>query len=161
MTGIIVGAIASAKNDRVYPAILTGAVAAGLPDADSFMKIFSSYEFFNEYHRLFTHNIFAWPLLAALAALPAYLWKKQNFAFYFIISFCVIATHFILDILCIWRILLLYPISKKNFALDLFHGKDTSYAALFISTLGAMLSLYLHDRKLRKLKEISANEAAS
>ena len=74
MAGVVISsAVAVKKEDQLYPLLLTGALASVICDFDGAMKPFVDYNAFRVYHRVFTHNLFVLPVLAALAALPAWI----------------------------------------------------------------------------------------
>ena len=143
MTGMLIGSVAAVKKDNLYPLLLTGAVASVLPDLDSFIRVFGS-DFFFKYHRVFTHTLFGVPLLAVIASLPVWIWKKKGHLLIYTIALTATLFHSGMDVLCLWPIKLLYPLSERDFALNLFNNNDTSYAALFIITIASMGMLYYH-----------------
>jgi len=149
MAGLLIGSLAGAKDDRLYPALLTGALASALPDLDAFIKL-GGMDLFYKYHRVFTHTVFATPFIAAPAALPAWIWFKKHYLFFYLIACGSFLTHLGLDLVALWPIMLFYPLSKKDYAMNLLNNKDTSYVALFALTVLTMGMLYLLDKKRRK-----------
>ncbi|MFO8058170.1 MAG: metal-dependent hydrolase [bacterium] len=117
MTGFLMGASAARKKDNLYAALLTGVLASVLLDADSLLQVWD-YGLYVRYHRLFTHNLPVAPLFALLASLPAWRWVRDRYLFYYLIAFSSILVHLIMDMVCSWPLLLFYPFSKKDFALN-------------------------------------------
>jgi len=151
MTGLLIGSLAGTKNDRLYPALLTGALASALPDLDAFIAL-GGMDFFHKYHRVFTHTVFAAPFLAVLAALPAWIWFKRHYLFSYLIASVCLLVHLGMDVICLWPIMLFYPLSKKDYAMNLLNNKDTSYLALLTVTVVTMGMLYLLEKKRQKSK---------
>jgi len=144
MTGMLIGSAVALRKGRLYPLLLTGAAASAIPDLDAFIRIAGS-DYFFKYHRVFTHTIFAAPLLAALASLPAWIWEKKGYLLIYLLAFAVLLVHLGMDVLCMWPIRLFYPLGNKDYALNLFNNKDTSMIVLFIVTIATLGMLYYHN----------------
>jgi len=144
MTGALVGAIAATKRPQLYPALLTGALASALPDLDAVLHLID-YDLFVRYHRLFTHNLFALPLIAALAAAPASAWVRGRFLYFYLIALVSAALHLGMDLICHCRLLLLYPLSRRPFQLSII-GFSSNWALLSI-TAAVILVIYLRRRQ--------------
>lgn len=116
MTGLLIGSAAAAKKDKLYAVILAGVLASALIDVLDVWLYLVDINLYREYHRVYTHTIFGAPLYAALAAVPAWLWVRERYAFLYLISIFSILAHLGMDVLCEWPILLLFPLSDKDFA---------------------------------------------
>jgi len=149
MAGLLIGSLAAIKTNKVYPVLLTGALASALPDIDAFIAI-GGMDFFHKYHRVFTHTVFATPFLALLATLPAWIWVRSRYVFSYLIAFFCNLIHLGMDVICLWPIQLFYPFSEKDYAMNLLNNKDTSYTVLFAVTISAVLMLYLLEKKRRE-----------
>ncbi|MGP8051674.1 MAG: metal-dependent hydrolase [Desulfobaccales bacterium] len=90
-----------------------------LPDCDYFL-IFSDRLAFIRHHRAFSHSLTALPLLALLAAgVVRVLGGPQWFLPIFFLGLAVLASHLlVLDLATPYGTQLLFPFSRKRFALD-------------------------------------------
>ena len=118
VTGLLIGSVAATEKDKLYAVLLTGAFAAALIDVLDIWLYFVDLDIYRTYHRVFTHTLIGAPLYAVLGALPAWLWVRRRYLFLYIIALVSILVHLLMDVICEWPILLLFPLSKKDFALS-------------------------------------------
>ena len=144
MTGFLIGSVAATKKDRLYAVLLTGVVAAALIDLLDVWLYFVDHDIYRNYHRVFTHTLLGVPFYAALGSLPAWLWVRGRYLFFYLIALASILAHLAMDMVCEWPILLFYPLSKKDFSLS--YIVYSSRTVLIVVTLLAIGILYLRQR---------------
>jgi len=116
MTGLLIGSVATTKKDKLYAVLLAAVVASALLDVLDVWLYLVDVDLYYHYHRVYTHTLVGAPLYAALGALPAWLWVRARYLFLYIIALVSILVHLGMDLLCEWPVLLLYPLSHKDFA---------------------------------------------
>lgn len=159
--GLLIGAISVGKKDKIYPLLLTGVLASALPDLDAFIAL-KGVDFFYKWHRVFTHTVFAAPFIAALASAPAWIWLKGKYLKIYLVALTAFFIHLAFDVMCLWDIMLLYPLNHKSYALNLFGNKDTSLAVMAVVTIAAMAALFKHQKRLNEqTKKETANRIES
>jgi membrane-bound metal-dependent hydrolase YbcI (DUF457 family) len=147
MTGLLIGSLAATRKAPLYPVLLTGVFSAALPDLDAVLYLIDLELYFN-YHRLFTHSLFLAPLYAGLAALPAWIWLRSRYFYIYLIALISILIHLGLDLPCDYQLFLLYPFSRKDFALH--YISYSSRALLIVVTLLALAILFYRNKDQEK-----------
>ena len=100
-------------------AVMVGALAGMLPDADIVSGFFGQWQSLI-HHRGFTHSIFFAPLVAPLLGYLAWRWAKREGPVqqWMHLVFWALLTHPLLDLFTTYGTQLLTPFSSQRFALD-------------------------------------------
>ena len=145
LTQGLLGAAAAqvAFGRRLGPrAMLIGAVAGVLPDADVFIRSSSDPLLAVEYHRQFTHSLAFIPFGGLLAALP-WLARRANRAAWKMIAGAAIvgyATHGVLDACTTYGTQLFWPFSRARMAFHSISIIDPIFTlALLAGVIGAAI----------------------
>jgi len=96
-------------------------LASELPDVDLVSALWGP-DVYLDYHRGFTHSVLAAPLLAAVPALAAGLWRRPagyGWAAAWLLSLVGLLGHYALDWTNIYGIRLLSPVSQRWFRADI------------------------------------------
>ena len=113
MTGLLIGAAAATKKDKLYAVLLTGAFAAALIDILDVWLYFVDRDIYRNYHRVFTHTLVDVPFYATLGALPGWLCLRGRYLFFYLVALTSILAHLGMDTVCEWPILLFSPLAKR------------------------------------------------
>ena len=146
MAGLLVGSVAATRKVKLAPVLVTGVLAGAMLDADAVLYLINIALYF-QYHRLFTHSLLFAPGYAALAALPAWVWVRRSYLYFYLIALIAILVHLALDLPCAYHLYLLYPLSRKNFSLE--YIPYTSRAVLMTVTVLSLVILYLRQNQLK------------
>jgi len=149
MAGLLVGSIAAKRKVPLYPVLLTGTLAAAMLDFDAILYPIDIGLYF-KYHRLFTHSLLLAPFYAGLGALPAWLWVRTRYLYFYLIALISILLHLGLDLPCDYQLCLLFPLNRKDFALHLI--PYSSIPALLVITALAITILLIRFRNLGSAK---------
>ncbi|HUT53831.1 MAG TPA: metal-dependent hydrolase [bacterium] len=144
MTGMFLGA-AAARGGRDLKAMLAAAViASALPDLDAALYLGGAGLYYH-YHRLFTHTLFALPVIAAPAAWAGWKWGKGSrfMTLYLLAVFCLLVPLG-LDVLCDWPVLLFYPLRRTDFARGYIQYSSPAFAVIITALALAALFLRRH-----------------
>jgi inner membrane protein len=157
ITHCITGAVIARAgfSDRLGKiAIITGAAASLLPDADVVMRIFSKDDMvsFIKYHRGPGNSIiFMIPLALVMALIVNYISKKKAFGQFFLLSILAIAVHTFMDLQTSYGTMLLFPFSIRRFALDYIFIVDFFYSGILCFGLISPLLWKEQGRRLARL----------
>jgi len=152
MTGLLIGTAGGNRKEILYAAIVTGILGSLLIDADSLLRWIVDMEAFYKYHRVYTHNIFALPIMAAISSVPAWIWIRGHYLRFYLIALVAIVVHILMDIVCIWEHKLFFPFSDKDYALS-WVKSDTYIPVLVAVILLAPVAYYIRDRMFAKQSE--------
>jgi inner membrane protein len=152
MTGVLIGSAGANYKKILYPAILTGVLGSLLIDADSLLRWVMDMKAFWKYHRVYTHNVFAIPILALISSIPAWIWVRGKYLRFYVIALVAVIVHNAMDIVCIWPHKLLFPLSDKDFSLS-WVKSDTCIPVLVAVILLAPVSIYIRDRMFARQAE--------
>jgi membrane-bound metal-dependent hydrolase YbcI (DUF457 family) len=141
MTGVLIGAAAAPRQEKPGGYILAGALASALPDLDAALYLVSA-DVYCSYHRVFTHTLFAAPILAGLAALAGWeFFKGSGFPRLYLIALAGLLVHYGMDILCDWPVLMFYPLSRLDLAQGYIQYSSSLLAVLITILTVAVICL--------------------
>lgn len=136
VTHVAVGALLSQVIPNPLPVwkVVAGMAFSLLPDSDYFF-LFSNRLAHIRHHRAFSHSLIAQPLFALLGAGLAWLLGGPRwFLPIFFLGLAVLATHIlILDLATSYGTQLLYPFSRKRYAVDCLFIVDPYLTGLLLA----------------------------
>ena len=138
VTHALVGAaVAGCVYQKAEPrrAMLTGGVAALLPDLDVFLQKSSDPLFQLELHRQFSHALTTFPLVAALVAAPTHRLSKARFSLgqTFVAALLGLLSAGLLDACTSYGTQLLWPWSSHRFAFNVVPVVDPLFTIVLLA----------------------------
>lgn len=129
LTHSMLGAVAARtgmKNRVDKSCLIVAAVAAAFPDIDYLLFWVNPYKFITEWHRGVTHSVLMLPLWAGLISAISYKFMRGRIPFIVLFGFSSLGllTHLTADMITLYGIQLLSPVSSRRFALSITFDMD-------------------------------------
>jgi membrane-bound metal-dependent hydrolase YbcI (DUF457 family) len=161
MAGALIGAALATRRRLLWPMTLTAVLAAVLPDADVpvlrviYLLHHAGYphysDLFFRYHHVYTHSLFEAPVLAIIAAVPAWLWVKSDYPRLYLAGLLSAVVHVGLDWPFDYKLQPFVPLSnfsnEQSTFLKLPPGSYTYVPALAVISLLAVVVLYFRSNQ--------------
>lgn len=128
---------AAAKPEQTHIAIITGALAGLLPDADALIRSNEDPLLVLEYHRHFTHSLLFIPFGAAVATTLVWWWYRKQISCtqVYVYALFGIALSAILDACTSYGTHLLWPFSDQRISWNLIAIVDPAFTLLLLIPL--------------------------
>lgn len=128
------------SNSDFRPRLLVTGIASAFPDIDYLSFWIDPLLFLADWHRTFTHSLLLMPVWAGLIWAVSMLWQSARSQPLVIFTFCClgILSHICLDLLTVYGVSILYPVSDRQFSIGIVFVIDgivtaTLAAALFFA----------------------------
>jgi inner membrane protein len=138
--GLVGAAVAQAACGRSLGrrAMLVGAVAGMLPDADTFIRSAADPFVRMQFHRHFTHALLFVPIGAGVAMLPLLLcgWGRRHWRSAYAAALLAYLAHPLLDLTTSYGTLLLWPFTQTRLAVDWISVVDPLFSLPILVLVG-------------------------
>lgn len=133
MTHALIGVITARAFTKVkheksvsHSLLYVAALAAAFPDIDYLWFWVNPYKFITEWHRGLTHSLVLLPAWSAIISTVSFFVLQRKIPFWTVYGYCSVGllTHILADLITVYGIQLLAPLSERRFALSIAFDMD-------------------------------------